>query len=436
MMLLDVVIDPLAVRGDRWFLGRIFYYPEPGGYFGVPVSNFAGWVVVGATIVLGWQVLRAVDRGRPAATGGAWYRGRGPLLRGPAVQPDGHRLDRRARPAGGGNPASRPARDRCSSFWDWPIACGLSVCASASRSDGRGRAETAGAHGGSGFADVDGRDLRARAEAARAEALSAGADARAAVPLQPGLRRLRQDPVPGPHPQASTSRPSSASRPSTSAARPMVVHPRRRAAAAPEIDEIVEAWSRARSTSTSAPTPCCSRRSSRPVCSSRQQVPDLQRPHGRAPGRATTSPSAATATYDKAVEGDPSGAAAGLPRHHQHHALRRRRSRLRMRQFFDEMMELGVEGMMVSPRLQLRQGARPGALPAGAADARTASSPMILSNRKKRLEVQPVAAVPASSSWASATTSARPGAMPTYNIFGWQKPCYLLQDGYVERSRN
>lgn len=47
MMLLDVVIDPLAVRGDRWFLGRIFYYAEPGAYFGVPLANFAGWVVVG-----------------------------------------------------------------------------------------------------------------------------------------------------------------------------------------------------------------------------------------------------------------------------------------------------------------------------------------------------------------------------------------------------
>ncbi len=47
MMLLDVVIDPLAVRGDRWFLGRIFYYPEGGAYFGVPLSNFAGWVIVG-----------------------------------------------------------------------------------------------------------------------------------------------------------------------------------------------------------------------------------------------------------------------------------------------------------------------------------------------------------------------------------------------------
>jgi putative membrane protein len=44
---IDIVIDPLAVRGDRWFLGRIFYYPDPGLYFGVPLSNFIGWAVVG-----------------------------------------------------------------------------------------------------------------------------------------------------------------------------------------------------------------------------------------------------------------------------------------------------------------------------------------------------------------------------------------------------
>lgn len=47
MMALDVVIDPLAVRGDRWFLGRLFAYTTPGIYFGVPLSNFVGWVVVG-----------------------------------------------------------------------------------------------------------------------------------------------------------------------------------------------------------------------------------------------------------------------------------------------------------------------------------------------------------------------------------------------------
>jgi uncharacterized membrane protein len=54
MMLLDLVIDPNAVRGDRWFLGRIFYYPDGGSYFGVPLSNFAGWVTVGALAVGGY----------------------------------------------------------------------------------------------------------------------------------------------------------------------------------------------------------------------------------------------------------------------------------------------------------------------------------------------------------------------------------------------
>ncbi|MBI4592782.1 MAG: carotenoid biosynthesis protein [Candidatus Rokubacteria bacterium] len=54
MMLLDVVIDPVAVRGDQWFLGRIFYYPAGGLYFGVPLSNFAGWWLVGALGVGGY----------------------------------------------------------------------------------------------------------------------------------------------------------------------------------------------------------------------------------------------------------------------------------------------------------------------------------------------------------------------------------------------
>jgi putative membrane protein len=57
MMLLDVVIDPAAVRGDRWFLGHIFYYPDGGVYFGVPLSNFAGWVVVGTLGVGGYLAL-------------------------------------------------------------------------------------------------------------------------------------------------------------------------------------------------------------------------------------------------------------------------------------------------------------------------------------------------------------------------------------------
>lgn len=48
-VLIDVVIDPVALRGDRWFLGQIYGYPEPGLYFGVPLANFLGWGAVGMT---------------------------------------------------------------------------------------------------------------------------------------------------------------------------------------------------------------------------------------------------------------------------------------------------------------------------------------------------------------------------------------------------
>jgi len=73
MMWLDLVIDPLAVRGDRWFLGTIFYYPDGGVYFGVPLSNFAGWVLVG-TIAMGAYLLLAGDpQGRRVGPGVALY---------------------------------------------------------------------------------------------------------------------------------------------------------------------------------------------------------------------------------------------------------------------------------------------------------------------------------------------------------------------------
>jgi putative membrane protein len=44
---IDMVIDPVALRGDRWFLGKIYDYPDPGLHFGVPVANYVGWAVVG-----------------------------------------------------------------------------------------------------------------------------------------------------------------------------------------------------------------------------------------------------------------------------------------------------------------------------------------------------------------------------------------------------
>ena len=53
---IDVIIDPVALRGDRWFLGKIYGYAEPGIYFGIPLSNFAGWAFVGMSSLLVFKI--------------------------------------------------------------------------------------------------------------------------------------------------------------------------------------------------------------------------------------------------------------------------------------------------------------------------------------------------------------------------------------------
>ncbi|PIQ97949.1 MAG: hypothetical protein COV67_01540 [Nitrospinae bacterium CG11_big_fil_rev_8_21_14_0_20_56_8] len=50
-MLLDVIIDPVAFLGDRWFLGQIYTYQEQGEYFHIPLTNFGGWFLVGLAIL-------------------------------------------------------------------------------------------------------------------------------------------------------------------------------------------------------------------------------------------------------------------------------------------------------------------------------------------------------------------------------------------------
>ena len=50
-MLMDVIIDPVAFQGDRWFLGKIYTYKEQGEYFNIPLTNFFGWLLVGTCIL-------------------------------------------------------------------------------------------------------------------------------------------------------------------------------------------------------------------------------------------------------------------------------------------------------------------------------------------------------------------------------------------------
>ncbi len=82
MTCLDVVIDPVALRGERWFLGKIHEYPAGGIYFGVPISNFAGWFLVGFILIL---TLQRIDRYLDESGDIAGYRFQWRYLIGPAL---------------------------------------------------------------------------------------------------------------------------------------------------------------------------------------------------------------------------------------------------------------------------------------------------------------------------------------------------------------
>ena len=68
-VLLDIIIDPVAFQGSRWFLGQIYGYRNPGMYFGIPMSNFGGWLVVGLILVgalIRLERFSSLDPSRPS----------------------------------------------------------------------------------------------------------------------------------------------------------------------------------------------------------------------------------------------------------------------------------------------------------------------------------------------------------------------------------
>lgn len=50
-MAIDLVVDPVSVRGSQWFLGHLFDYATPKPWFGVPLANFGGWTLVAAAVI-------------------------------------------------------------------------------------------------------------------------------------------------------------------------------------------------------------------------------------------------------------------------------------------------------------------------------------------------------------------------------------------------
>lgn len=56
---LDIIIDPVALQGRRWFLGQIYGYREQGLHFGVPLSNYGGWLLTSLLLVAAFQLIDA-----------------------------------------------------------------------------------------------------------------------------------------------------------------------------------------------------------------------------------------------------------------------------------------------------------------------------------------------------------------------------------------
>jgi hopanoid biosynthesis associated radical SAM protein HpnH len=99
-----------------------------------------------------------------------------------------------------------------------------------------------------------------------------------------------------------------------------------------------------------------------------------------------------------------------------------------IRAFFNEMMALGVEGMMLSPGYSYDKAPDQTHFLGKARTKRLFTK--ILSNRGKwTFNQSPLFLEFLMGKRHYACT---PWGMPTFNIFGWQKPCYLLNDGYAD----
>jgi hopanoid biosynthesis associated radical SAM protein HpnH len=100
-----------------------------------------------------------------------------------------------------------------------------------------------------------------------------------------------------------------------------------------------------------------------------------------------------------------------------------------VRAFFDEMMDLGIEGMMLSPGYSYEKAPDQQHFLGRARTRRLFRA--ILSNREKNWKFN-LSPLFLEFLMGKRTFACTPWGMPTYNIFGWQKPCYLLQDGYAD----
>jgi hopanoid biosynthesis associated radical SAM protein HpnH len=100
-----------------------------------------------------------------------------------------------------------------------------------------------------------------------------------------------------------------------------------------------------------------------------------------------------------------------------------------VRAFFDEMMNLGIEGMTLSPGYCYERAPDQqhflGRIETTKLFARILNNP----GKSWKFNQSPLFL---EFLMGLRTYACTPWGMPSYSLFGWQKPCYLLQDGYFK----
>jgi len=104
----------------------------------------------------------------------------------------------------------------------------------------------------------------------------------------------------------------------------------------------------------------------------------------------------------------------------------------RMRAFFDTVMQLGVEGMMLSPGYSYRRAPDQDHFLARADTQDLVRRLLAGRKRSWQFNQTPLFLEFLQGKWDLECT---PWGNPTYNVFGWQRPCYLLDDGYCRSFR-
>jgi hopanoid biosynthesis associated radical SAM protein HpnH len=103
-------------------------------------------------------------------------------------------------------------------------------------------------------------------------------------------------------------------------------------------------------------------------------------------------------------------------------------SAISMQMFFDEMMDLGVEGMMLSPGYSYSKA--PDQEHFLRRQKTNELFSKMLSNPKRRWKFNQ-SPLFLQFLMGKQDFECTPWGNPTYTIFGWQRPCYLLQEGYA-----